>query len=631
MNAFYPTTYLLLLIHLTCACGAEYPKDSIRFLEQNPVIDGQLDKELEDLNAREFNFIWQFNNPVTDTIPLTYRMAYTATHLYVYLEAQSDQVIYRRRGYVNGDGFMLLLGLPQKDSLTNEYYDLYFSASEDPNYWAKEYIASYNFQANHRKKFSDATTSQVKSSQGVSGFEALIAWEDIPPYHPWFLDEMGYNLYFAKAIGDTITNGYAVVEDEGIWDEEIPRRNFAPMSFYFPKKSKQQILLAMVPKRNYRLGEKLQLKTASIGPQQEDIAMRLSLTHTKTGTSRAKNWTQTVQQTFEQEQWEWDFEELPLGKYQLVVQTKQDTLFETDLLVFPSVDFSILTQKIQENPFQLSMGTVNTLMFQLKEIQNAFENLPEYESGAEILTAWENLERNFEKFHTGKDPFGDIKKPYRRAFKSQYDETYQPYTLKLPENYDPEKKYPLMVFLHGSGQDEQGLLNRPRSNGKFIELAPLGRDIFRAFSSDSSQKDIIEALEDVVAHFSVDTQRIIIGGFSMGGYGALRTYYEHPELYKGVAVFAGHPDLANYWGVEGEHPNFLDTSTHEIFIQVPVFIYHGKKDGAIPVQLMERLSKSFQQAGIQVTERIVDEKGHEYPDSHTNERYFRWLDRVIGG
>ncbi|WP_155206476.1 hypothetical protein [Xanthovirga aplysinae] len=36
--------------------------------------------------------------------------------------------------------------------------------------------------------------------KGKTGFGAVIAWPDIYPYHPWFIKELGFNLYFVKGI-----------------------------------------------------------------------------------------------------------------------------------------------------------------------------------------------------------------------------------------------------------------------------------------------------------------------------------------------------------------------------------------------------------------------------------------------
>lgn len=132
----------------------------------------------------------------------------------------------------------------------------------------------------------------------------------------------------------------------------------------------------------------------------------------------------------------------------------------------------------------------------------------------------------------------------------------------------------------------------------------------------------------VSKYFSVDQNNIVIGGFSMGGYGSLRTFYENPELYKGVVVHAGHPDLANYWLGKG-YPNFLDEKYLKPFLGKKVFVYHGKKDGSLPVGKIEAMIEKMKTMTIDVSYAIVDENGHQYPDKKTNKLYFEWLNKVI--
>ena len=190
--------YFLLLFTLLYACNPNDQKDVV-FINKTPKIDGQLDSDLEYLDIKKFKYIWQFDNPITDTVQVTYRMAYTSSHLYLYIETDVDSISYHRRGYLWGDGFKVLLGIPQKDSLTNEYYELAYSPSSDKDNWERQQIHGYNF-TQIRKKLSESSKSQEKALNKKSGFETLIAWDDIRPYHPWFIEEIGCNIYFAKGI-----------------------------------------------------------------------------------------------------------------------------------------------------------------------------------------------------------------------------------------------------------------------------------------------------------------------------------------------------------------------------------------------------------------------------------------------
>ena len=314
---------------------------------------------------------------------------------------------------------------------------------------------------------------------------------------------------------------------------------------------------------------------------------------------------------------------LPIGQYLLQVNGHK-----TPISILPVIDKEQLHTNINRKKALFPEGTLHTLLFKLEQLKTLENNLRPYETGDLLFDLWAQFQTEYQLLLEGQDPYQSLKGPYRRAFKSKYDQTYQPYTIKLPKDYDPSKAYPLLVFLHGSGQEEQQLLNDERSNGQFIELAPYGRDKFRAYAEQYSQKDIVEAIEDVQKHFPVVEDQVIIGGFSMGGYGALRTFHENPKLYKGVAVFAGHPNLANEW-LDGQHPNFLEPAYLNSFQNIPVFIYHGAKDPALKVELIEQMAEALQKSGARVTKSIAPEKGHEYQDSKTHQLYTQWLAKVI--
>ena len=605
---------------------------SISFIPKTPIIDGQLDSDLSHLDIRPFNYIWQFDNPVTDTTLVTYRMAYTPSHLYLYIETDVDSVTYHRRGYLWGDGYKVLLGIPQNDTLTNEYYELNFSPTLEPDYEKyRQGISYYNFDQ-ATKHLSPKTLSQEKSNNNTSGFEALIAWDDIKPYHPWFLDSIGFNLYFAKGIDtkeyDWITNGYSLVEDEGIWDEQIPKRNYLPIIFEDSIIVFNKVIRAQVKKKNLQMGEQLVLELAHIDKQVSQEALTIQFSSIDSDKIIKKTIPVHLKTTLQKEHIKLDLRAVKAGEYIVLVTSPTDTILQDLVAIRPAVDFQIITASLQKNEHNLELGTINTLQFELNQISNKLSNLKTYESGEAILKDWNEFEKKYTSYNAGIDPYKFFTKPYRRAFKSKYDDTYQPYSINIPKQYDSNKKYPLIVFLHGSGRDEQGMLDKPRSNGEFIEIAPLARDLYRAYSAEESQRDIIEAIEDVTKYFSVDTNQIIIGGFSMGGYGALRTYYEHPELYKGVAVFAGHPNIANEW-LEGDYPNFSEAKYLSPFKDMPVFIYHGRKDPALDVQLIIDMNEKLKKAGAKTTLSIVEENGHQYQDDETNRLYYEWLENII--
>jgi S-formylglutathione hydrolase FrmB len=133
------------------------------------------------------------------------------------------------------------------------------------------------------------------------------------------------------------------------------------------------------------------------------------------------------------------------------------------------------------------------------------------------------------------------------------------YCVYLPAGYDggtsahPAKRYPILYFLHGLGDNEQTLFNSGgwtllddlRKQGKmgdFLIAAPDGRRSFYINSTDGSVRYNDFFLQEFMPHIE-STYRIrsgragrAISGISMGGYGALRFAFAHPELFSAASA-----------------------------------------------------------------------------------------------
>jgi putative tributyrin esterase len=133
------------------------------------------------------------------------------------------------------------------------------------------------------------------------------------------------------------------------------------------------------------------------------------------------------------------------------------------------------------------------------------------------------------------------------------------YCVYLPASYDegaaahPAKRYPILYFLHGLGDNEQTLFNSGgwtllddlRKQGKmgdFLIVAPDGRRSFYINSSDGTVRynDFFfqEFMQHIEGKYRVRSGRAgrAISGISMGGYGALRFAFAHPELFSAASA-----------------------------------------------------------------------------------------------
>lgn len=129
------------------------------------------------------------------------------------------------------------------------------------------------------------------------------------------------------------------------------------------------------------------------------------------------------------------------------------------------------------------------------------------------------------------------------------------YCILLPPGYDSDKarRYPVLYFLHGLGQNEQALLDSGGWNliqdfwdqkqiGEFLIAAPNGDRSFFINSRDgrSRYEDFLvkEFVPFIETHYRVRAGRRTRGvsGVSMGGYGALHLAFAHPELFGSVSA-----------------------------------------------------------------------------------------------
>jgi S-formylglutathione hydrolase FrmB len=133
------------------------------------------------------------------------------------------------------------------------------------------------------------------------------------------------------------------------------------------------------------------------------------------------------------------------------------------------------------------------------------------------------------------------------------------YCVYLPAGYDagakqnPPKRYPVLYFLHGLGDNEQTLFNsggwtlledlrNQHKMGDFLIVAPEGRRSFYINSADGSVRYndffLQEFLPHIESKYRVRPGRTgrAISGISMGGYGALRFAFAHPELFSAVSA-----------------------------------------------------------------------------------------------
>lgn len=122
-----------------------------------------------------------------------------------------------------------------------------------------------------------------------------------------------------------------------------------------------------------------------------------------------------------------------------------------------------------------------------------------------------------------------------------------------PLHYEPGYAYPLVVWLHGPGENEFQLrqIMPQMSLRNYVAIAPrgtraLGSSGKRGFTWEQTEQPIDEAAEKVIAcldfasdRFHIASSRLFLAGDNSGGTMAIRLAFRFPELFAGVVSFSG--------------------------------------------------------------------------------------------
>lgn len=127
-----------------------------------------------------------------------------------------------------------------------------------------------------------------------------------------------------------------------------------------------------------------------------------------------------------------------------------------------------------------------------------------------------------------------------------------PYSLFGPLHYEPNYAYPLLIWLHGSRDDERQIqqIMPLISLRNYVAVGPRGtcrsHDDLPAYHWGASLSAIVNAEQSVFECLSVASQRfhvnpekVFVAGYGSGGTMALRVALRNPELFAGAASLSG--------------------------------------------------------------------------------------------
>jgi predicted esterase len=220
-----------------------------------------------------------------------------------------------------------------------------------------------------------------------------------------------------------------------------------------------------------------------------------------------------------------------------------------------------------------------------------------------------------------------------RGYRSRVDGTVQPFAVTLPADYgkDPRKKWRLDVVLHGrdDGLNEAKFLNDHRA-----ERAPPGQDFVRlvVFGRGNNayrwagETDVAEALDTFLAterklnrEQLLDSQRVVLRGFSMGGAGTWHIGLHRPDQWCLLGPGAGFVATHGYAKIPDKLPPYQEACLRiydaidyaENAFNVPVVAYAGAEDAQRKAALS--IQEKLKPLGIPMQVLLAPGLGHTFP------------------
>ncbi|MDB5390547.1 MAG: phospholipase/Carboxylesterase, partial [Planctomycetaceae bacterium] len=200
------------------------------------------------------------------------------------------------------------------------------------------------------------------------------------------------------------------------------------------------------------------------------------------------------------------------------------------------------------------------------------------------------------------------------------------YSIFVPQGYAPDRKWPVILFLHGAGEcGKDGVLQTTIGLGPYISAAATTFPFIAVFPQCEDTRERIplrwkpdhpdgkralKILADVEKTYSVDPSHRVLIGWSMGAYGAFSIAAADPKHWSAMVALSGGGD-------PDEATKLKD---------LPIWVFHGATDAVVKVEESRKIVEALKAAGGRPFYTEVPDLGHEsYKAAFDRPEFYKWL------
>ncbi len=219
------------------------------------------------------------------------------------------------------------------------------------------------------------------------------------------------------------------------------------------------------------------------------------------------------------------------------------------------------------------------------------------------------------------------------------------YQVYLPYQYTRNKKWPVILFLHGRDErGEDGLLQTDvgiaTAIRRYMERFPV-IVVFPQCPSDSHWtqpfmgKQALIALDKTIQEFNGDQQRIYLTGISMGGAGSWYLAANNPARFAAIAPICGWVvppvNLASLPKLPEAVSKIMQekdsyTAMAKLIGKTPVWLFHGDMDDIVAVNESQKMAEALKAIDTEIKYTEYNGVGHNsWDQAYAESDFITWL------
>ena len=553
---------------------------------------------------------------------------YSSHYFCILVRINQTDMKARDRAYQNGGGFVFQLAqVREKNELSDVFTVFGASPLEEREQmkWSRFFVYYKDIDLVF-KKAEDGVIVVEKDSE-YTYMLVMAPWHYANPLGPFLTKKIGFNIIVPQPIEVKYpVQYYSLIPGWKIMAEE-EMRDYVVYELEEPRPPPKGFEMeCSTDSKHYSIGEPISIRLGMNASSEMELDALVMIHNDATPAKEL-----VLSQGLNLREFQIHPEGLQPGRTPLKLNVA-DKSVDLEVLIIDPERISKIEKKVAElskqskDDLQIKESLVS-IEWMVELLKKELQSIKPHQAPWHIQNMIERLEEDMKRVEAGESLF--VKgEPLRLGMRSRYDSTLQPYSMYIPPTFK-QGSSGLLINLHGSGTGDERALKNMEPLNKFdktgmIIVAPLARGVSHMYLPEESILEIIEITEKMMEMFSIPKEKVILSGFSMGGFGVLNTFFKRPDLYRNLMIISG--DFRAYQEMEVVKEYTDDASLKEL-AKTNLIIFHGADDVNVRYTELKAVHEKLLELNPNIEIHIAEGFGHQMPPDW-EDKMMKFFERV---